>query len=79
MASATVNLTFDDDFVEKIDSFANNASITRAQFIYNSVKVYMNDIQRLQELYAYGKSVAEKNGFTEDDVFAEIEKYRKNK
>jgi len=76
MALATVNLTFDDDFVEKIDFFANNASITRAQLIYNSVKMYMNDVQRLQELYAYGKSIAEKNGFTENDVFAEIEKYR---
>ena len=78
MALATVNLTFDDDFVERIDFFANNASMTRAQLIYNSVKMYMNDVERLQDLYAYGKSFAEKKGFTESDVFTEIEKYRNN-
>ena len=79
MAIANINLAFDDDLVKQIDIIANTASITRNQLIYNSVKVYINDRQRLQELYAYGKSIAEKNNFTEEDVFEEIKKYRKNK
>jgi hypothetical protein len=37
-----------------------------------------NDRQRLQELYAYGESIAAKNNFTEEDVFKEIKEYRKN-
>ena len=79
MAVATINLAFDDDLVRQIDAIANTASITRNQLIYNSVKMYINDRQRLQELYAYGKNIAEKNNFTEEDIFEEIKKYRKNK
>ena len=54
MALATINLTLDDDLVKQIDLIADTASITRAQLIYNSVKMYINDRQRLQKLYAYG-------------------------
>ena len=79
MADAIINLSFDDDLVKQMDLIANSASITRNQLIYNSVKMYINDRQRLQELYAYGESIASKNNFTEEDVFEEIKEYRKNK
>ena len=79
MAVATINLSFDDDLINQIDVIANTVSITRNQLIYNSIKMYINDRQRLQELYDYGKSIAVKNNFTEEDVFEEINKYRKNK
>lgn len=79
MAVATINLTFDEDLVRQMDLIANTASITRTQLIYNSVKMYINDRQRLQELYEYGESLAKNNNFTEKDVFEEIKKYRQNK
>ena len=79
MAVATINLSFDDDLVKQIDFIADTASITRTQLIYNSVKMYINDRQRLKELYAYGENIAKENNFTEEDVFEEIKKYRKNK
>jgi predicted transcriptional regulator len=79
MSVATINLTFDDDLVKQMDLIADTASITRTQLIYNSVKMYINDRQRLQDLYVYGESIAEKNNITEEDVFEEIKKYRKNK
>jgi len=60
MAVATINLAFEDDFVKQIDLIADNASITRTRLIYNSVKMYISDRQRLQELYAYGESAAAK-------------------
>jgi len=77
MAVATINLSFDDDLIRQIDLIADTASITRSQLIYNSVKMYINDRKKLQELYAYGEDLAEKNNFTEEDVFEEIKKYRK--
>jgi len=76
MATATINLAFEDDFVKQIDLIANNESLTRTDLIYNSVKMYINRKQKLQELYAYGESVAARNNFTEDDVMDEIRKYR---
>jgi predicted transcriptional regulator len=79
MAVAIVNLSFDDDMMRQIDYFANNESLTPADLIYNSVKMYINRKKRLQELYAYGESIAEKNNFTEEDVMEEIKNYRKNK
>ena len=79
MAIDTINLAFEDDLIKQIDKIADTASITRTQIIYNSVKMYIKDRQRLQEIYTYGKSIAEKNNFTEEDVFEEIKKYRNNK
>ena len=79
MAVATINLAFDDDLVKQMDFIANTASITRTQLIYNSIKMYINDRQRLKELYTYGESVAKENDFTEEDVFEEIKKYRNGK
>ena len=78
MASATVNLTLEDDFLEKIDVIARNESQTRTDIIYNSIKVYINQKQKLQELYTYGESIAERNNFTEKDIFGEIKIYRNN-
>jgi predicted transcriptional regulator len=79
MAVATINLTFDDDFVKQIDRIADNESLTRSDLIYNSIKMFINRKQRLQELYKYGESIASKNNFTEEDVMEEIKNHRKNK
>ena len=79
MAIATINLSFDEDLVKQIDLIANNESLTRTDLIYNSVKMYVSRKQKLNELFAYGESVALKNGFTEDDVIDEIKKYRNSK
>ena len=78
MAVATINLAFEDDFVKQIDFIANNESLTRTDLIYNSIKMYINRKQKLQELFAYGESVSARNNFTEEDVMDEIKKYRNN-
>jgi metal-responsive CopG/Arc/MetJ family transcriptional regulator len=79
MAIATIDLSFDDELLKQIDYFADNESLTRADLIYNSVKMYVNRKKRLQELYTYGESITRKNNFTEDDVMKEIKNYRKTK
>jgi predicted transcriptional regulator len=79
MAIATINLNFDDDFVKQIDQIADNESLTRTDLIYNSIKMFIDSKQRLQELYKRGEEIASKNNFTEDDVMEEIKNYRKNK
>jgi metal-responsive CopG/Arc/MetJ family transcriptional regulator len=79
MSVATVNLVFDEDLMKQIDFFANNESLTRNDLIYNSVKMYINRKQRLQELYRYGENIASMNNFTEYDVMEEIKNYRQNK
>jgi predicted transcriptional regulator len=79
MAVATINLMFDDDFVREIDTIASNESLSRTDLIYNSIKMYINRKQQLQELFRYGEKLAAEKGFTEEDVMEEIKEYRKNK
>jgi predicted transcriptional regulator len=74
MAVATINLTFDDDFIRQIDLIADNESLTRTDLIYNSVKMYISRKQKLQELFNYGENVALRNNFMEEDVMEEIKK-----
>jgi predicted transcriptional regulator len=78
MAVATINLAFEDDFVKQIDFIADNESLTRTDLIYNSIKMYINRKQKLQEIFAYGESISARNNFTEEDVMDEIKKYRNN-
>ena len=79
MAVATINLTLDNDLLDKIDFFAQNQSQTRTELINNSIKSYIFQKQRLQELYSYGERIALRNNFTEEDIIEEIKNYRKNK
>ena len=76
MAVATINLSLDDELIRKIDLIADNESLTRTDLICNSVKMYINRRQRLQELFAYGERIASENNFTEEDILTEIKKYR---
>jgi metal-responsive CopG/Arc/MetJ family transcriptional regulator len=79
MAVATINITLENDLLEKLDTFAKNDSLTRTDLINNSIKMYINQKQRLKELYLYGESIASQNNFTEEDIIEEIRNYRKNK
>ena len=79
MAVATINLTLENELLEKIDFFAKNQSQTRTDLINNSIKMYISQKQRLQELYLYGENIAKKGNFTEEDIIEEIKKYRNNK
>jgi predicted transcriptional regulator len=79
MAVATINVTVDDDLVEQLDVIAHNESLTRTELIYNSIKMYVNRKQKLQELFAYGERVSAKKEFTEEDIMNEIKKRRSTK
>jgi metal-responsive CopG/Arc/MetJ family transcriptional regulator len=79
MALATINLTLENDLLEKLDIFAQNEALTRTDLINNSIKMYISQKQRLQELYSYGESIANKGNFTEEDIMKEIKDYRKDK
>jgi hypothetical protein len=56
----------------------NSMFVHDKQASYNPEKIDINRKQKLQELFAYGESVAAKNNFTEEDVINEIKKYRNN-
>ena len=77
MTESTINLTFNNDFLNQIDLIAKNEFRTRNELIYNSIKLYIDQKQKLQKLYAYGENIAAKNNFSENDIIEEIKNYRK--
>ena len=79
MAVTTLNLTLDNDILKKIDVFAKNESRTRSDLIYDSIQLYLEQKQKLQELFEYGESISKKYNLTEEDVINEIDDYRNNK
>jgi metal-responsive CopG/Arc/MetJ family transcriptional regulator len=79
MATATVSIPFQEDLLQQMDEFVVREVRSRAELITTATKMYLNRKQNWQNLFAYGESCAAKNNFTEDDVMAEIKKYRSEK
>jgi metal-responsive CopG/Arc/MetJ family transcriptional regulator len=79
MALATVNISFQEDLLTQIDRFAKNESRTRSDLIIEAARIHINKKEKWEHIFAYGKSLAEKYKFTEDDVNEEIKKYREEK
>ena len=77
MEIATINITLDNDFLNQIDIVASKLSQTRTELISNSIKFYIAQKQRLEELYLYGENIASKNSIKEEDIIEEIKNYRK--
>ena len=76
MAVSTVNISFQDGLLNQIDSIARDEARTRSELIREAARVYIEKKRRWESIFAYGESLAQKYGFTEEDVNGEIEKYR---
>ena len=79
MALSIINLSMDTDLVNQIDYYANNESLSRNDLINNSVKMFITQKQRLQELFAYGEKKAIENNITDEVIMEEIKNYRNGK
>ena len=79
MAVSTVNISFQDDLLFQIDQIAKNEARTRSELIREAARIYIEKKKKWESIFSYGKSLAEKYKFTEDDVNKDIENYRKNK
>jgi metal-responsive CopG/Arc/MetJ family transcriptional regulator len=79
MASATVNISFQEDLLNQIDRIAQNEARTRAELISEAAKMYVERKNKWESIFAYGESLSSKYKFTEDDVNDEIQKHREEK
>jgi len=79
MAVSTVNISFQDDLLKQIDQIAQNEARTRSELIREAARIYIERKKKWESIFAYGESLAAKYKFTEDDVYAEIKKYREEK
>jgi metal-responsive CopG/Arc/MetJ family transcriptional regulator len=79
MAVSTVNISFQEDLLEQIDRIAQNEARTRSELIREAARIYIERKKKWESIFSYGESLSSKYKFTENDVNAEIKKYREEK
>ena len=79
MASATVNISFNEDILQQIDEIAKSEARTRSELIREAARLYIERKKKWESIFAYGESLSSNYGFTEEDANKEIENYRKEK
>jgi len=79
MAVSTVNISFQDDLLKKIDKIAQKEARTRSELIREAARIYIERKKKWESIFAYGDSLAAKYKFTEDDVAEEVKNYREEK
>ena len=79
MALATVNISFNTEILQQIDKIAKNEARTRSELIREAARIYIERKRKWESIFTYGENLSSKYSFTEDDVNAEIQNYRKRK
>ena len=79
MASATVNISFNTDILQQIDTIARQEARTRSELIREAARLYIERKKKWESIFAYGESISSKYKLTEKDVAQEIQKYREAK
>jgi metal-responsive CopG/Arc/MetJ family transcriptional regulator len=79
MAVSTVNISFQEDLLRQIDTIAQNEARTRSELIREAARLYIERKRKWESIFAYGHSIGQNLGLTEEDVMKEIKQYRKEK
>jgi len=79
MAGATVNISFDDEFLARIDRQAQTESRNRSELIREAARMYMERRETWNQLFSLGSQVAKTQKVAESDVLYEIRAERKRK
>ena len=79
MAGSTVNISFNKELLAEIDEAAKKESRTRSELIREAARLYIGRKARWEKIFAFGSRRARQLGLREEDVTAEIRKYRAKK
>ncbi len=79
MKSSTVNISFNDDLLKKVDQVAREESRSRSELIREAARGYIERKGRWKEIFDFGKMKAAKKGIAESDIETEISAYRRGK
>ena len=79
MKSSTVNISFSDDLLKKIDQVAREESRSRSELIREAARGYIERKRRWKQIFEFGKMNVAKQGIAESDIEAEISAYRREK
>jgi len=79
MKSSTVNISFNDDLLEKIDKVAREESRSRSELIREAARSYIDRKRKWNQIFVFAEKQATKKKITEDVIVEEIRSYRKSK
>ena len=77
MAINTVNISFQNDLLKKIDRVAKQESRSRSELIREAARMYIEKKSTWNSIFALGDTIQEDLGFTEADVVSEVKRVRK--
>jgi metal-responsive CopG/Arc/MetJ family transcriptional regulator len=79
MSVAIVEVPFQTDFLQQIDSFVDGNVRSRVDVILEATKMYISRKQNWQNIFLLGDRLALQNNLSETDVMNEIKAYRLEK
>jgi metal-responsive CopG/Arc/MetJ family transcriptional regulator len=79
MSVAIVEIPFQTDLLQQIDSFVDEKTCSRADVILEAIRMYVARKQNWQNIFSLGDRLALKNSLSETDVMNEIKAYRREK
>lgn len=79
MQTSTVNIAFQKDLLKEIDRAAKNEFRSRSEFIREAARLYLDRRKRWDDIFSLGDKQRTDLGLKEEDIEAEIKKYRARK
>ena len=77
MAVSTVNISFQEDLLQRIDQIARSEARSRSELIREAARLYIEKKQRWQSIFSYGETVSAQLNVSEEDILNEIQAVRK--
>ena len=80
MATAMIQIPFQEEILQQIDKFVEKKIVSsREDLIRTATEMYILRKRNWQNLFSYGEKLSLDNNLSEDDVMNEIKAYRNGK
>lgn len=79
MNTCTVNISFQDTLLTKIDRIAAKESRSRSELLREAARIYIERKNKWDKIFSYGRSKARNGSLSENEVMEEIHKHRTEK
>jgi len=79
MSVAIIEVPFQADLLQQVDSFVDEKVCSRTDIILEATKMYIARKQNWQNIFSLGNRLALENSLSEADVMNEIKAYRREK
>lgn len=79
MSTVTVNISFQDRFLDNIDRIARRESRSRSELLREAARIYIERKERWDQIFVETSIQSSRQALTEKDVLKEISLYRSEK